>query len=168
MCYKFTFFFDVSRYRWMCPAHRRSHLLLPLSQHTWQFPLFLPRQWLHLGGKRAQLPGWALCNVMLQSCGVCWRPFFPSFGKKIMLVTFKTLFCLSDIDECVTGSHTCTENQSCFNVQGGFRCLSFECPNNYRRVGETWVFELVQILCWAGTCLWTGITMIVLSVLRQN
>lgn len=33
-----------------------------------------------------------LCNVMLQSCGVCWRPFFPSFGKKIMLVTFKTLF----------------------------------------------------------------------------
>lgn len=64
-------------------------------------------------------------------------PFSPALEKKIMLVTFKTLFCLSDIDECVTGSHTCTENQSCFNVQGGFRCLSFECPNNYRRVGET-------------------------------
>uniref|UniRef100_A0AAX7TIC4 Fibulin-1 n=1 Tax=Astatotilapia calliptera TaxID=8154 RepID=A0AAX7TIC4_ASTCA len=49
-----------------------------------------------------------------------------------------------DIDECVTGSHTCTENQSCFNVQGGFRCLSFECPNNYRRVGET---RCERLLC---------------------
>ncbi|KAG7230918.1 hypothetical protein INR49_024946 [Caranx melampygus] len=49
-----------------------------------------------------------------------------------------------DVDECVTGTHTCTENQSCFNVQGGFRCLSFECPNNYRRVGET---RCERLLC---------------------
>uniref|UniRef100_A0A3B4BMG8 EGF-like domain-containing protein n=1 Tax=Periophthalmus magnuspinnatus TaxID=409849 RepID=A0A3B4BMG8_9GOBI len=33
-----------------------------------------------------------------------------------------------DIDECATGGHTCSASQSCFNVQGGFRCLSFECP----------------------------------------
>uniref|UniRef100_A0A8C7PT54 Fibulin-1 n=1 Tax=Oncorhynchus mykiss TaxID=8022 RepID=A0A8C7PT54_ONCMY len=41
-----------------------------------------------------------------------------------------------DVDECVTGTHTCSETESCFNVQGGFRCLSFECPPNYRRAGE--------------------------------
>lgn len=52
---------------------------------------------------------------------------------------FCCFFCffLADVDECLTGTHTCAENQSCFNIQGGFRCLSFECPNNYRRVGET-------------------------------
>lgn len=52
---------------------------------------------------------------------------------------FKLFSSLPDVDECVTGSHTCTQDQSCFNTQGGFRCLSFDCPNNYRRVGETWV-----------------------------
>lgn len=63
------------------------------------------------------------------------------------------LFAPPDIDECVTGTHTCSENQSCFNVQGGFRCLSFDCPSNYRRVGETWVFGLCLRFthcCWIG------------------
>lgn len=54
------------------------------------------------------------------------------------------VFSLPDIDECVTGAHTCTENQTCFNIQGGFRCLSFDCPNNYRRAGETWVSRLLH------------------------
>ena len=48
-------------------------------------------------------------------------------------------FFSADVDECLAGTHTCAENQSCFNIQGGFRCLFFECPHNYRRVGETWV-----------------------------
>ncbi|KAG9335463.1 hypothetical protein JZ751_004592 [Albula glossodonta] len=42
-----------------------------------------------------------------------------------------------NIDECVTGTHTCSVTETCFNVQGGFRCLSFDCPSNYRRAGET-------------------------------
>ncbi|KAL4612783.1 fibulin-1-like isoform X1 [Arapaima gigas] len=42
-----------------------------------------------------------------------------------------------DLDECVTGTHNCSETETCFNVQGGFRCLSFECPPNYRRAGES-------------------------------
>ena len=55
---------------------------------------------------------------MCQSCAYAW--------------------CLSpDVDECVTGTHTCSETESCFNVQGGFRCLAFECPPKYRRSGET-------------------------------
>ena len=39
----------------------------------------------------------------------------------------------ADIDECVTGIHNCSINETCFNIQGGFRCLAFECPENYRR-----------------------------------
>lgn len=44
---------------------------------------------------------------------------------------------LADIDECVTGIHNCSTNETCFNVQGGFRCLAFECPENYRRSADT-------------------------------
>ncbi|XP_073682061.1 fibulin-2 isoform X2 [Garra rufa] len=42
-----------------------------------------------------------------------------------------------DIDECDIGSHNCSASQTCFNIQGGFRCLSFACPDNYRRVSDT-------------------------------
>uniref|UniRef100_A0A673IQI8 Fibulin-2-like n=1 Tax=Sinocyclocheilus rhinocerous TaxID=307959 RepID=A0A673IQI8_9TELE len=41
-----------------------------------------------------------------------------------------------DIDECAIGSHNCSASQICFNIQGGFRCLSFACPDNYRRVSD--------------------------------
>ncbi|TSK13190.1 Fibulin-1 [Bagarius yarrelli] len=41
-----------------------------------------------------------------------------------------------DIDECATGTHNCSASQSCFNILGGFRCLSFECPPYYRRATE--------------------------------
>uniref|UniRef100_A0A673GE11 Fibulin-2-like n=1 Tax=Sinocyclocheilus rhinocerous TaxID=307959 RepID=A0A673GE11_9TELE len=41
-----------------------------------------------------------------------------------------------DIDECAIGSHNCSASQTCFNIQGGFRCLSFTCPDNYRRVSD--------------------------------
>lgn len=44
---------------------------------------------------------------------------------------------LTDIDECVTGIHNCSINETCFNIQGGFRCLAFECPKNYRRSADT-------------------------------
>ncbi|NXX53224.1 FBLN1 protein, partial [Scopus umbretta] len=42
-----------------------------------------------------------------------------------------------DIDECVAESHNCSFNETCFNIQGGFRCLSLECPENYRKSGDT-------------------------------
>ncbi|XP_033823174.1 fibulin-2 [Periophthalmus magnuspinnatus] len=42
-----------------------------------------------------------------------------------------------DVDECTTGSHNCSVRQSCFNLQGGFRCLSFDCPPNYNKVTDT-------------------------------
>uniref|UniRef100_A0A672LAD4 Fibulin 2 n=1 Tax=Sinocyclocheilus grahami TaxID=75366 RepID=A0A672LAD4_SINGR len=41
-----------------------------------------------------------------------------------------------DIDECAIGSHNCSASQTCFNIQGGFRCFSFTCPDNYRRVSD--------------------------------
>ncbi|XP_029358897.1 fibulin-2 [Echeneis naucrates] len=42
-----------------------------------------------------------------------------------------------DIDECTAGSHNCSYGQSCFNLQGSFRCLSFDCPPNYKKVSDT-------------------------------
>uniref|UniRef100_A0A8K9XK89 Fibulin 2 n=1 Tax=Oncorhynchus mykiss TaxID=8022 RepID=A0A8K9XK89_ONCMY len=42
-----------------------------------------------------------------------------------------------DIDECTTGVHNCSTEQTCFNVQGGYRCLSFSCPPYYRKVSDT-------------------------------
>ncbi|CAO2605912.1 Fbln2 [Lemmus lemmus] len=42
-----------------------------------------------------------------------------------------------DLDECALGTHNCSESETCHNIQGGFRCLRFECPPNYVRVSET-------------------------------
>uniref|UniRef100_A0A8C5KIR4 Fibulin-2 n=1 Tax=Jaculus jaculus TaxID=51337 RepID=A0A8C5KIR4_JACJA len=41
-----------------------------------------------------------------------------------------------DLDECALGTHNCSEAETCHNIQGGFRCLRFECPPNYVRVSE--------------------------------
>ncbi|XP_028854303.1 fibulin-2 isoform X2 [Denticeps clupeoides] len=42
-----------------------------------------------------------------------------------------------DIDECATGAHNCSVSETCYNIQGSFRCLSFSCPANYRKVSDT-------------------------------
>lgn len=42
-----------------------------------------------------------------------------------------------DIDECQTGGHNCSVEQTCYNLQGAFRCLSFSCPPNYKRLSDT-------------------------------
>uniref|UniRef100_A0A8C0VXZ6 Fibulin-2 n=1 Tax=Cyanistes caeruleus TaxID=156563 RepID=A0A8C0VXZ6_CYACU len=41
-----------------------------------------------------------------------------------------------DIDECAIGTHNCSAAETCYNIQGSFRCLSFECPSNYRKVSD--------------------------------
>ncbi|XP_051812727.1 fibulin-1-like isoform X2 [Acanthochromis polyacanthus] len=41
-----------------------------------------------------------------------------------------------DIDECAAGTHTCSVSQSCFNVLGGYRCLAFQCPPNFRQAAS--------------------------------
>uniref|UniRef100_A0A3Q1AR84 Fibulin 2 n=1 Tax=Amphiprion ocellaris TaxID=80972 RepID=A0A3Q1AR84_AMPOC len=42
-----------------------------------------------------------------------------------------------DIDECATRAHNCSLAETCYNIQGGYRCLSFRCPPNYRKVSDT-------------------------------
>ncbi|XP_053324729.1 fibulin-2-like [Spea bombifrons] len=42
-----------------------------------------------------------------------------------------------DIDECEIGTHNCTSTEECYNVHGSYKCLSYECPENYRRVSNT-------------------------------
>ncbi|XP_061474158.1 fibulin-2 isoform X2 [Rhineura floridana] len=41
-----------------------------------------------------------------------------------------------DIDECAMGTHNCSSAESCYNIQGSFRCLLVECPPNYRKVSD--------------------------------
>lgn len=42
-----------------------------------------------------------------------------------------------DIDECATRAHNCSLAETCYNIQGGYRCLSLSCPPNYRKVSDT-------------------------------
>uniref|UniRef100_H3DKQ0 Fibulin 2 n=1 Tax=Tetraodon nigroviridis TaxID=99883 RepID=H3DKQ0_TETNG len=42
-----------------------------------------------------------------------------------------------DVDECTTGAHNCSVAETCYNIQGGYRCLSLSCPPNYRKVSDT-------------------------------
>ncbi|XP_063797386.1 fibulin-2-like isoform X2 [Pseudophryne corroboree] len=41
-----------------------------------------------------------------------------------------------DIDECEIGTHNCSSSEECYNIQGSYKCLAFDCPENYRRVSN--------------------------------
>ena len=75
-----------------------------------------PRPWL-MGGLGTPVCGWGLLGGLGLHRAALGSP--------------------ADIDECVTGIHNCSINETCFNIQGGFRCLAFECPENYRRSADT-------------------------------
>uniref|UniRef100_A0A8D0L9G6 Fibulin-5 n=1 Tax=Sphenodon punctatus TaxID=8508 RepID=A0A8D0L9G6_SPHPU len=42
-----------------------------------------------------------------------------------------------DISECEAGNHTCTLQQTCFNLQGGFKCLDpLRCEDPYLQIND--------------------------------
>ncbi|XP_063282720.1 fibulin-2-like [Pelobates fuscus] len=41
-----------------------------------------------------------------------------------------------DIDECEVGAHNCSSSEECYNVHGSYKCLSFDCPENYQKVSN--------------------------------
>uniref|UniRef100_H2ZHD2 EGF-like domain-containing protein n=1 Tax=Ciona savignyi TaxID=51511 RepID=H2ZHD2_CIOSA len=41
-----------------------------------------------------------------------------------------------DIDECASGSHNCSESETCFNTRGGFKCVEITCPEHYARLSN--------------------------------
>lgn len=46
------------------------------------------------------------------------------------------LLCV-DVNECESGTHQCTEGQSCVNIQGGYQCVdSNRCRDPYIHVSE--------------------------------
>uniref|UniRef100_UPI00398EDE01 fibulin-2 n=1 Tax=Pristiophorus japonicus TaxID=55135 RepID=UPI00398EDE01 len=49
-----------------------------------------------------------------------------------------------DIDECAIGTHNCTSTETCFNIQGGFRCPLVDCPPNYRKAAD---MRCERIMC---------------------
>ncbi|KAG7254910.1 hypothetical protein CRUP_034557 [Coryphaenoides rupestris] len=46
------------------------------------------------------------------------------------------MYCIY-IDECAIGAHNCSLAQTCYNIQGGHRCLDLGCPPNYGKVADT-------------------------------
>ncbi|XP_039225390.1 fibulin-5-like [Crotalus tigris] len=50
---------------------------------------------------------------------------------------FLGFFFISDVNECEVGNHTCNVQQTCFNFQGGFKCLDpVRCEDPYIRINE--------------------------------
>lgn len=70
-----------------------------------------------------------------------------TYFLKLMSWLIVALVCVSDIDECTTGSHNCSLAETCYNIQGGHRCLSLDCPPNYRKVSDTYVWDSLSPSC---------------------
>lgn len=45
--------------------------------------------------------------------------------------------CFSDINECEHRNHTCTLQQTCYNLQGGFKCIDpIRCEEPYIQISD--------------------------------
>lgn len=137
----------------MRSAYRRPCVLLQLLQRPWEFLLHLPTHRLHPRPQRTNVPG-----SVGKSLSTFPHTYIHTYTPNCVLIpveclTSASLHVFSDIDECAAGSHTCSAFESCFNIQGGFRCLSFACPANFREAARGW--ELVMISCCNKKGLWS-------------
>lgn len=44
------------------------------------------------------------------------------------------LFCLPDVDECLSQQHNCSRGTTCINTGGGFQCVNPECPRSHGNI----------------------------------
>uniref|UniRef100_H2ZHD4 EGF-like domain-containing protein n=1 Tax=Ciona savignyi TaxID=51511 RepID=H2ZHD4_CIOSA len=59
-----------------------------------------------------------------------------------------------DIDECASGSHNCSESETCFNTRGGFKCVEITCPEHYARLSNkrTPIVKCMRRNCNPSSC----------------
>lgn len=84
---------------------------------------------------------------------ILWAQPYTFFKKNVFIMNeqcvlthllqchiFWVFFFVLDVNECEVGNHTCNVQQTCFNVQGGFKCLDpVRCEDPYIRINEKWV-----------------------------
>ncbi|XP_064414993.1 fibulin-2-like [Latimeria chalumnae] len=79
-----------------------------------------------------EINGVSLCSFRCVNTPGSFKCACPEQGYTLMVNGRNC----KDVDECTLGIHNCSLAETCYNIQGGYRCLSFECPSNYRRAAE--------------------------------
>jgi len=69
------------------------------------------------------------------------------FKLKLQVVSFVFFYCFSDIDECGTETHNCSDHAMCNNTKGGHNCT---CKKGFigdgvNCTGNTFAFALVML-----------------------
>lgn len=71
-------------------------------------------------------------------CSVCGN---QAAGESVWQVSLAArssymplLFCLPDVDECLSQQHNCSRGTTCINTGGGFQCVNPECPRSHGNI----------------------------------
>lgn len=134
------------RHRRVFAEHRPS-VHLQVRECSWELSVHVPRIWIHHVCERTLLQRCVhRFGKAFKSSDVVGRLSFSLGLSDVDSVKAsewglfsRPLTVVVDIDECTTGAHNCSLAETCYNIQGGYRCLSLNCPPNYRKVSDTYV-----------------------------
>ena len=68
------------------------------------------------------------------------RAFLTSFQSYKSSQALLLFHCFSDIDECATGTHNCSDHAVCYNTKGGHNCT---CKKGFIGDGENCTGEIL-------------------------